>query len=458
MKNYLIQLKDQLRAGADVMKRRVQIVKLGYERETRRKERQRAVDQLGEYAWRKRIEHQDYAPLFAQLVELEQQRTDVQATVERLHADIRRLEAQKAELEQQFATRMQNQRQQAAAARQDSGSAAQIEQHMATLRSEHLMSLQPIEAQLKQLRQELRDIQQRMAPLDRQSRELQHALGEQIDRTRPVPGEFVEHYARIDALDQEIARIDEQIDRLNRQVSAAGAGAGRAIYAMIGGGIVLILLLLAAVSSLSWFSFGGGAVSEQQIRRDLEGRQLNNDLARVIWEIRSDQVQELKVLRRSGDRDSGIERIAINIKLRDNLMTVSSNLELLYKKYGDTWRLYEVKSDRILHLVSAQNEPDTSDLDSLVRDAHYDLGRRDLLFCDLGRLRNFQLESKQGGESWEDGRPTLVYIIKNEYNPLPTAPPGRLQAPDFCSGKASFRIVYKWNGSNWGSPSYYPAW
>jgi hypothetical protein len=54
-------------------------------------------------------------------------------------------------------------------------------------------------------------------------------------------------------------------------------------------------------------------------------------------------------------------------------MTVSSNLELLYKKYGDTWRLYEVKSDRILHLVSAQNEPDTSDLDSLVRDAHYDL-------------------------------------------------------------------------------------
>ncbi|WP_129631688.1 hypothetical protein [Candidatus Oscillochloris fontis] len=250
MQQRINNLKDKLRAGVEIGKWRTRVLKLGLDRSSSEKERKKAVAALGATAWEQRVEHPDYAEVFAQLVKLAQQRSAVQTEISALESTIQQAEMEKQQLENDFTSRLHSVEQRKLAAtvklpkpepssqNQSSRTTKQLvidenpatdttatttpldtdieeiraeisrcDQEITAIKAEQQQALSQANAKLSQLRQELKDKRGQLASLERQFPALQQNLGEQVDRVRPESPHLADHYARLNTLDQDIARL-----------------------------------------------------------------------------------------------------------------------------------------------------------------------------------------------------------------------------------------------------------
>jgi regulator of replication initiation timing len=386
----LNQLKARLRAGVNVGKWRARVLKSGYDRSTRVGEHRQAIAALGRLTWEQHIEHPAYAELFAQLRDLEQQRNATQTHIASLETTIQQEETRKRQLTAEFSARRREAEQpdHAAAphaqpaeeqpdteiltqsptefARQsalpdnpyatkrlditDIPATAATEPavpapgDMQTIQAEQQQSPARSDDMLADLRQEMQRKRNRLVDLERQFSALQQSLGEAVNRVRPQHDSLVEHYARLDTLDQEIGHLSDEIDTLNQQITAAGTGATKTLYWLAGGAAVALVALLLLVSNGLSISGGGGGVSERQIRADLVGQTLFTPFIWIdlAWNVAEGDIQSLDVLERKTDRNAGTEHIRVQMDLADDMLTVSALVELDYKQYEQGWRLEDM--------------------------------------------------------------------------------------------------------------------
>jgi uncharacterized coiled-coil protein SlyX len=402
------ELKTRLRAGIDVGKWRARALKLGYERSTHTRERRQAIAALGMLAWEQRIEHPDYAELFAQLRDLEQQRNATQAHIATLETTIQQEETRKRRLTAEFSDRQREAEQPDHAAplhtqpteeqpvtetltqpppevtRQSAHPdspyatkrlditdipataaaepAVPVAGDMQTIQTEQQQARARADEMLAELRQEMQHKRRRLADLERQFPALQQSLGEALNRTRPQHDSLVEHYARMDTLDQELGHLSDELDTLNQQIASAGTGATKTLYWLAGGAVVAVVALLLLVSNGLSIAGGGGGVSERQIRADLVGQTLFTPFIGIdlAWDVAEGDIQSLDVLDRKTDRDAGTEYISAQLELADDKLTVSALVELDYKQYEQGWRLEDMHVpdwDRQLAIIHNPSEP-----------------------------------------------------------------------------------------------------
>ena len=477
MQQRISELKDKLRTGVAVGKWRARVIKLGYDRSTGEKERKKAVAALGTLAWERRVEHPDYAEVFAQLVDLEQQRSASQAAITALEADLQQAETHKQQLEADFATQRQaaEQRKQAAMAQlapKPDGSTATdadpqalqaeitgCEQALTAISAAQPQALAQTHEQLAQLRQAMQAKRDQLASQERQFPALQQRLGEQIDRVRPESTDMTEHYVRLDTLDQDAARLTSELTTLNQQITNAGKGATQTLYWLAGGAAAVVLLLALLLFSGLGMLGGGGGVSEGQMRKDLGGREIFWDVVNVggpyigdgssglTWNLQPDQIRSLKIVKRKTDLKAGTDTISAHAELRNDVMTVGIDLEFSYRKYEQGWVLEkDLETSHELVIVEVRNQPDTARLEQDIRVAHNNGSNRNS-WCTASRMQGVALQGTYGGT--DSGSSALVYYVTVNYNPPATARPGQLQAPDLCSQGRDWVVKYQWNGSKW---------
>ncbi len=483
----LNELQSRLRTGIDVGKWRARVLKLGYDRSTRVEKQWQAIAALGTLTWEQRIEHPSYADLFAQLLDLEQQRTATQASIVTLETTIEQEETRKRQLTAEGAARLHEAEQHNRAADpqlaqpvgEQPGDAASThppatstppsahpDTSYATRRldntdlpdtvdgepavptdtdlperqTEQQQALTRTNETLVELRQEMQRKRSQLADIERQFPALQQRLGEAVNRARPQHDSLIEHYARLDTLDQEIGHLSNEIDTLNQQIAAAGTSATKTLYWLAGGTVVAVVALLLLVSNglngLNGLglSGSGGGVSERQIRADLVGAFVATPLLYIdpIWEIASNDIQSLKILERRTDRDAKTEYIKAQMTLANDILTVNAQAELTYKQYEQGWRVTNIhvpESERQLTLIRNTHEPS---LDRMGNDIKRVMHGQVLGGCN--HPVNLRHSKAYGGIS-DDGVPEVWYELTG----------------NACRIRGTWVLHYLWNGRNWES-------
>ncbi len=482
----LNELQSRLRTGIHVGKWRARVLKLNYDRSTHVGKQRQAVVALGTLTWEQRIEHPSYADLFAQLLDLEQQRHTTQASIVTLETTIEQEETRKRQLTAEGTARLHETEQHSRAAdsqlAQPAGEqpgdaasthppatstppSAHSDTSYATRRldntdfpdtvdgepavpadtdlperqTEQQHTLTRTNETLVELRQEMQRKRSQLADLERQFSTLQQRLGEAVNRARPQHDSLIEHYARLDTLDQEIGHLSNEIDTLNQQIAAAGTSATKTLYWLAGGTVVAVVALLLLVSNgLNGLglSGGGGGVPERQIRADLVGQVIVTPLMYIdpIWEIASGDIQSLNILERRTDRDARTEYIRTQITLANRILTVNAQAELAYKQYEQGWRVTNIhvpESERQLTVIRNTHEPSLNRMGNDIRRAMHSRVLRGCQSSDPVNLRH----SKAYGGTSDDGVPEVWYELTGSA----------------CGIRGTWVLHYLWNGSNWES-------
>ncbi len=244
---------------------------------------------------------------------------------------------------------------------------------------------------------------------------------------------------------------------LNQQITGADKGATHALYLLVGGTAIVVLLLgLFVFNSLGGFS--GGGVSERQMRTDMAKLEIYWNIANVAnasgsligvleWDIQPNQISKFKIVNRKTNLEAGIDIISAQAELRNDVMTVSMDLEFLYRKYEQGWVLdRDISIDNELIVVNVRDKPTVARVEQDVRDGHKN-DREWNGWCPVHRIKDITIEGIYGG--MDSGKPSLVYYVTSSYNAVPQAQPGQLQAPDLCSHGEDWIVKYQWNGSRW---------
>jgi hypothetical protein len=331
---------------------------------------------------------------------------------------------------------------------------AQYEQQINALQAELQQESVQRQAAIQQLNQDIKSKGHEIANLEEQFAALHYQAGEQIEQVRPIHNALTPHYARLDGINQEMAQLTSEIETLNQQIGAAGSGAMQTLYWMAGGAVLALLALLLLVPMMAGGAFnlfGGSGVSERQMREDLVGMLLRDQFgflySNIIWEIQADDIRKFQILERRTDLEAGTDSLLIYIELSDDIVTVSSEVEMAYQQYSQGWMLQDDPDARdSLHVVKARNQPDPARLEADIRDNYYDSRRT--MSCPRNQLRSVTVDVVYGG-SYE-GQSLLGYEVTASYATRESSAPGQLQAPDFCSdGTWTWHVFYNWGGNDW---------